>query len=883
MPVRDIKTRFKLEGEATYKKTMSEVASAIKGLTIEEKLAEAQFKATGDAQEYAKEKARILNEKIAEQQKAVAAAEEALKALTDNGVSPSSKEFQAWKNKLVTAKTGLLNLQTRLNNLGTEMTEETEATNTAAGSAVALKEAIDKVGESVDTQNAIESLESITDTLESIISTAAQAAKAVWEAGLNASQWADDLATAASEAGIDVETYQSWQYASRFIDTNVEDIVKSWKDIDNALAQDGDAFKNYERYMTEAGIAIRDTSGHMRAGKDVFWDAVDYLHGIADEQERSAAAAKLFGNDWRKLNPLIDAGSAAYREMADEGRSVAVVSEANVEALGGLDDEYQKFTAGMEKLKLTALAALAPTFKDIAQAMGTAVQALNDFLASEEGRAALDAMKEALSGIITSFLGDDNGQGSFKAIVDGAKGAVEGFTTAMKWVSENGNTVADILKGIGGAFVAMKVSEGVLTFMTLIKSLPMDKLSALFGGAGAASAAAGTPVTTPVSAPAAAPSAVNPGTAAAGSAAAAKAGLGSKIVGFLSSGLAKWLGGIGIVIYETTKVTDTASDDWDAIWDKNGNPTSAGRAQGITWRQEEDPGWQEAQQWQEEQKRTKAIEEQDKAIRRAAAAQEYWDALRNDDTSQAELQEKYAKFLEAYEGDLKSFFEIQDKIEALLKDNGWSGEGIEDLPSEWFGIGADAAQGLADGLTGGTAAVQESSDALAQEAILAAKEALDEHSPSKEFEIIGGNAAVGLAQGIYDRGDEAIRAARWLAQSVERTVQSALDIHSPSKVFERLGAFTGLGFAQGIEGSAADVDRAVSHMLGATARKPVLTLGGVAVPGSADLSAAQAAGRNPAAPDAVHVTLVLDEDVLGDVMAPIVNEKIGARLQAVRR
>ena len=122
------------------------------------------------------------------------------------------------------------------------------------------------------------------------------------------------------------------------------------------------------------------------------------------------------------------------------------------------------------------------------------------------------------------------------------------------------------------------------------------------------------------------------------------------------------------------------------------------------------------------------------------------------------------------------------------------------------------------------AANSAESKKAAEEQIAAAK-ARSEHSPSRVFEILGGNAAVGLANGIYDRGDEAIRAARWLADSVAMTVQSALDIHSPSRVFERLGAFTGLGFAEGIEGSATAVDRAVDRMLGATARRPVMSAG----------------------------------------------------------
>ena len=44
-----------------------------------------------------------------------------------------------------------------------------------------------------------------------------------------------------------------------------------------------------------------------------------------------------------------------------------------------------------------------------------------------------------------------------------------------------------------------------------------------------------------------------------------------------------------------------------------------------------------------------------------------------------------------------------------------------------------------------------------------------------------------------------------------------------------------------------------------------------------------ASGAEVGADGTVHVTLVLDEEVLGDVMAPIVNDRIGTKINATRR
>jgi hypothetical protein len=135
----------------------------------------------------------------------------------------------------------------------------------------------------------------------------------------------------------------------------------------------------------------------------------------------------------------------------------------------------------------------------------------------------------------------------------------------------------------------------------------------------------------------------------------------------------------------------------------------------------------------------------------------------------------------------------------------------------------------------------------------------------------GENVSIGMANGIYDKADEAIKAAKWLGGQISTACSQILMIHSPSRVFERLGQYVGEGFAIGINESTGAVDRAMGHMMSVTTRRPARR-------GSSAESAGAAAGG-----DMVHVTLVLDGEVLGDTMAPIINDKIGAKIAATRR
>ena len=195
-------------------------------------------------------------------------------------------------------------------------------------------------------------------------------------------------------------------------------------------------------------------------------------------------------------------------------------------------------------------------------------------------------------------------------------------------------------------------------------------------------------------------------------------------------------------------------------------------------------------------------------------------------------------------------------------------------------LGADAASGYAEGINESSGEAVSAAEQMALDSEEAVKTALDEHSPSRKLRVLGENAAVGLAEGIYARGGDVAAAARWLASLVTNTVRSNLKIQSPSKVFEDIGQMTAAGFAEGIEGSYAMIEDAVSSMIGAVTRRPeALARSGAS---GAYSSAPEALGR-AARPDTVHVTLKLDEEVLGDVMAPIVDGKIGAKIKATRR
>lgn len=428
---RKIKATVELEGEAKFKKAITDSAKSMKVLDSEMKVAKAAFKASGDAQQFAADKARILREKIEEQEKAVKAAEQAVKQLTADGVEKNAAAMQQWQTKLNTAKAALLGMQGELNRAESELSDQGAAFDDAAGAATDYGDTLEKIARGVDFSNMMTVLGNVKDRISGLFNAAKQAATAVWQLEMGGAQWADDLATKASVYGIDVETLQSWDYASRFIDTSVDDIIKARQKLTRGLDEPTEDFM---KSLNALNVPNLDTAtGEMREADAVLWDIIDGLGRIDSPTRRDQIAMELLGKSAQELNPIIEAGSAAYLELAEKGREYAVVSEENVGKLGALDDAQQEMNARIEATAHNLEAELAPAFTTITEGVSTALGQFNEFLETEEGQNALSTVKDSAQSFADWLTSVDfkTAMEDGKALISDVAGAINDITTAI--------------------------------------------------------------------------------------------------------------------------------------------------------------------------------------------------------------------------------------------------------------------------------------------------------------------------------------------------------------------------------------------------------------------------------------------------------------------
>lgn len=784
MPKREIKTELVLQGENQFKKAMTDAANSIKVLNSEQKLAEAQFNATGDAQQYAADKARILREKIAEQQKAVEAAQAAVDKLKSQGFSPASKEMQGWTRKLNYAKTELTNLETQLGRTESELGEQGTAFDQTGEKADEYNEDLKRVGDGVDFRNTITAIDDMRGHLETVIRTTARTAKALWEMETGAGAWADELSTAAAQAGIDVETYQSWQYASRFIDTSVDTIISSRQKL---LTNMSSTSEEFVKTFNELGVVTRTADGTLRDQTATFWDVVDALGRIEDETTRDVYAQRLLGRSARELNPLINAGSKAYEELAAEGREVAVVSQESVEALGRFDDANQKLQSQLEATQRTIQASLAEPFTKLSESISQILADFNDFLQSEEGQAALARLSEAASGLVDSLTGEVD----FNSIVSDAAGAVESLTGALSWIADHGELVTGILISMGGAWAGLTVAREVLMFLQLMKGINWTGLQGLFGGAKGGAATGG-------------------GAGTGGGAAAAGGGLLARLKGWFSGAAGAAKTAVAGALPAAGGVATTAAVAGVAgyLIDQAATEANYGEYNRALER------WDEVM--------TETVDQRTAMLQ--AMADQFQSALESEgEFGGYDIESIKQAFRENANNLLTmnprlglwqsagSYANLEDGLDAEEIENILSAEGF--TAADWVQYASDVVAGLAQGILDGEGEARDAAAAVGEDVDAALRETLGIESPSTVMAANGEMIAAGLAEGIYSGAGQAIEAAQYLAAQVAAAL-SGIDagVSAMSGVFGMLPRYGG-GTANGGSTGGAGGGRAVNVTL----------------------------------------------------------------------
>ncbi|MDO4564844.1 MAG: hypothetical protein Q4C04_04450 [Clostridia bacterium] len=380
------------------------------------------------------------------QEKTIKETEAAMQRLREENLE-NSEQYKKLENNLT--KT-----QTALNKTTREIKE-----NEAALEQLKREEmhaAFDKAQTSASSLGS--TLKTTAAALAAVLAAAVGASAALVKFAADQSDAADELLTRAQTTGTSVETLQEWAYAARFIDTEVEHMEKGLARTVKAMSEATIAGQDYIEIYDGLVLSMRDGNGQLYDSEEMFYRVIDAIGTLESETEREIAAQEIFSRSYQDMLPLINAGSQALREYADEAHAVgAVVSTESVQALGQFNDALQVVRAQWEATKTQLAASFANPMTKFAENIQKTMASLQAKLNTPKMQAAL----EKLAAAAASFL---------EKLIDLAVSVLPAVASAIDWLAENGRTLIKVLAAVVAGVIAFKTA---LTVVKLVSALSL--------------------------------------------------------------------------------------------------------------------------------------------------------------------------------------------------------------------------------------------------------------------------------------------------------------------------------------------------------------------------------------------------------------------------
>lgn len=378
----NIGPKLTVDGEAEFKKAISGINSDMTVLGSEMKKVTAQFAKNKDSVEALTAENAVYNKQIDEQKKKLGTINDALESAKKE-YGANSKEVKNWQIQLNNAQAKLYGMEQKVESNEQAIKDQASAARDGKKAIDAHAGATEKADKKTSGWSA--ALKSTGAALGKgigatakgaavavgVVATAAGVAgKAMWGAAKDTGTWADDLLTLSAQTGVSAKTLQEFQYASRFVDVEVETMTGSMAKLIKSMAGGTDKTKGTGEAFAKLGVKVTDSKGKLRDNQTVWMETIDALGKVKNETQRDALAMQIFGKSAQDLNPLIKAGSGELKKLGEEAAKAGLIlSDDMVGQMGKFDDIMQKTDAQMDGLKKQLVVNFMPALQGVGQGL----------------------------------------------------------------------------------------------------------------------------------------------------------------------------------------------------------------------------------------------------------------------------------------------------------------------------------------------------------------------------------------------------------------------------------------------------------------------------------------------------------------------------------
>ena len=214
------------------------------------------------------------------------------------------------------------------------------------------------------------------------------AAEKIIEITKETADWASEMTTKAQEMDLGTEEYQALEYAVGKCGVSMDTLEDGMKELTNKVATSHNVLKDYVgkmgdlkyatdeekkavaeqmKFWDDLGIAIYDTAtGKLKPTEEIFYELIETFSNITDSGDKAYKMNEVFGESWKKLNPLVEVGGDNLRKLMQEAYNLGVVmDDETVKALDRADQKFYELNKTMEAAKREFIPATIQGFKDI--------------------------------------------------------------------------------------------------------------------------------------------------------------------------------------------------------------------------------------------------------------------------------------------------------------------------------------------------------------------------------------------------------------------------------------------------------------------------------------------------------------------------------------
>lgn len=369
----DIGPKIGIEGEKEYREAINQIIQKQKLLGTEMQVVNSEYDKSDKSLEAVSARNEVYTKQIEAQREKLEALKQGLQAATEK-YGENDKVTQGWQMAVNKATTELNNMENSL-----------EENNQKASK---FGETFKNIGETLG-KGVVVAAKATATAIAAVGAAAVAAAKQVFDLAKSSGEYADELLTTSAQTGVSAKTLQEWEYAARFVDTEVGTMTNGLAKVTKAMGEAANKNADYIELSGGVKVAIKDANGELLSSEDAFYAAIDALGKMTNETERDIAAQELFGKSYQDMVPLIKAGSEGLKQYADEANKMGIVlSDEAVGALGNFDDTMQRVNAQTEaigrNLAVTFLPAVSSVMDGVQDVLGTVSSSLKDGIQPED-------------------------------------------------------------------------------------------------------------------------------------------------------------------------------------------------------------------------------------------------------------------------------------------------------------------------------------------------------------------------------------------------------------------------------------------------------------------------------------------------------------------